>query len=57
MAGSKGGKVEEVREKFGTYVITKELLGGGGNGEVFAIDIQDKTDLAVSLDGFDGYVT
>lgn len=56
MAGSKGAKVEKVRGKFGTYVIKKERLGGGGNGEVFAIDIQDKTDLAVSLDAFDGYV-
>lgn len=55
MAGSKADKVETVKGKFGTYVI-KENVGHGGNGEVFAIDIQDRTDIAVNLDASDGYV-
>ena len=55
MAGSKADKVETVKGKFGTYVI-KDNVGHGGNGEVFAIDIQDRTDLAVNLDAADGYV-
>lgn len=55
MAGSKADKAENVKGKFGTYVI-KGNVGHGGNGEVFAIDIQDRTELAVNLDPSDGYV-
>lgn len=56
MAGSKGGEVENVKGKFGTYVIKQGHLGDGGNGEVFAIDIQNKTELSVNLNASDGYV-
>lgn len=55
MAGSKADKAENVKGKFGTYVI-KGNVGHGGNGEVFAIDIQDRTNLAVNLNASDGYV-
>ncbi len=55
MAGSKADKVENVKGKFGTYVI-KDNIGHGGNGEVFAIDIQDRTNLAVNLKASGGYV-
>lgn len=56
MAGSKADKAENVKGKFGTYVIKQGTLGEGGNGEVFAIDIQDRTDVEVNLDASVGYV-
>lgn len=55
MAGSKADQVETVKGKSGTYVI-KDNVGHGGNGEVFAIDIQDRTNLVENLVASDGYV-
>lgn len=51
MAGNDSGALERIKGRFGTYTLV-ERLDGGGNGEVFRINIEDKKEELPKAKGY-----